>query len=422
LKETVIQVDHLSKQYRLGELHMQTNSFRDRITRTFKRSFPKKDGSEPSLKSRESIWAVKDVSFDVQEGEILGIIGRNGAGKSTLLKILSRITKPTTGTAWIKGRVGSLLEVGTGFHGELTGRENVFLNGAILGMKRSEISRKFDQIVGFSEIGQFIDTPVKRYSSGMYVRLAFAVAAHLEPEILLVDEVLAVGDASFKKKCTDKMADISELGKAIVFVSHNMGAVLNLCSRVLVMNEGVVIYDGEPTESIDKYMESTISEIAPLKEVDPADRSGTGEVRLRDFYIEDENGKRTTSLIGGKKYSFFFRIRAHEKIRWDRVHMGFAFGTMQEIMLVYCDNAYTDEIAPNIDRDEMLFRCDIPRFPLVAGQYVLRGRLFYGKELSDFLDHFATVQVEKGMFYPTGEQAWKNPVMIEYSWEFETDG
>ena len=206
----------------------------------------------------ETFWALKDVSFEVKEGEVLGIIGRNGAGKTTLLKILSRITEPTTGWAEIHGRVGSLLEVGTGFHPELTGRENMFLSGAILGMAKREITRKFDEIVAFAELEKFIDTPVKHYSSGMYVRLAFAVAAHLEPEILLVDEVLAVGDIRFQKKCLGKMGDVARAGRTVVLVSHNMAAINALSSRVVMLKDGGIVFDGAPAEATSRYYSESL--------------------------------------------------------------------------------------------------------------------------------------------------------------------
>jgi lipopolysaccharide transport system ATP-binding protein len=229
----------------------------------------------------ETFWALKDVSLEVEEGEVLGLIGRNGAGKTTLLKILSRITKPTTGWAEIHGRVGSLLEVGTGFHPELTGRENTFLSGAILGMGKSEIRRKFDEIVSFAELEQFIDTPVKHYSSGMYVRLAFAVAAHLEPEILFVDEVLAVGDAAFQKKCLGKMGNVASQGRTIVFVSHNMTALQKLCTRVVWLNSGRVIDTGNPPRVIDRYLQTNA--VANLESVwdDNLTAPGNERVRLR---------------------------------------------------------------------------------------------------------------------------------------------
>jgi lipopolysaccharide transport system ATP-binding protein len=238
----------------------------------------------------ETIWALKNVSFEVKGGEVVGIIGRNGAGKTTLLKVLSRITKPTAGCAEVRGRVGSLLEVGTGFHPELTGRENIYLNGAILGMKKAEIERKFDEIVAFAEIEKFMDTPVKRYSSGMYVRLAFAVAAHLEPEILLVDEVLAVGDAQFQKKCLGKMGDVAREGRTVLFVSHNMAAITRLCPRTVLLDEGRVLIDGNSQEVVSAYLKSDLGTAATREWPDLQAAPGDHVVRLRAVRVLTEEG------------------------------------------------------------------------------------------------------------------------------------
>jgi lipopolysaccharide transport system ATP-binding protein len=238
----------------------------------------------------EILWALREVSFDVARGEVIGIIGRNGAGKSTLLKILSRITDPTSGKAFIKGRVGSLLEVGTGFHPELTGRENIYLSGAILGMKRAEIARKFDEMVAFAEIEKFIDTPVKRYSSGMYVRLAFAVAAHLEPEVLLVDEVLAVGDAAFQKKCLGKMGDVAKEGRTILFVSHNMVAVQNLCDRSLWLQDGQVVKEGQTSEVVSDYLSKSFKPITEQVWDNISTAPGNENVRIHRVCVRPENG------------------------------------------------------------------------------------------------------------------------------------
>lgn len=260
---SVIRVENLSKQYRLGQV--STGTIGHDVNRWWHRIRGKEDpyltvgetNDRTKSGSSEYVWALRDINYDVQQGEILGIIGRNGAGKSTLLKLLSRTTAPTTGQIKIKGRVASLLEVGTGFHPELSGRDNVFLNGAILGMTKNEIKRKFDEIVDFAGVERYIDTPVKRYSSGMYVRLAFAVAAHLESEILIVDEVLAVGDAEFQKKCLGKMGDISKgEGRTILFVSHNMAAVSTLCNAGIVMEQGTIIYDGKIKNAMDTYIAS----------------------------------------------------------------------------------------------------------------------------------------------------------------------
>ena len=257
MSNTVISVENLSKAYRLGQIGTGT------LSHDLNAWWAKVGGKPNPLlrigekehrnRDSESIWALRDVNFQVEQGEVLGIIGRNGAGKSTLLKILSRVTAPTSGKVKVKGRIASLLEVGTGFHPDLTGRENTYLNGAILGMSRKEIDRKFDEIVDFAEIEQFIDTPVKRYSSGMYVRLAFAIAGHLVPEILAVDEVLAVGDAAFQKKCLGKMGDAAKSGRTVLFVSHNIGQMRNLCQRGLVLDKGNIFYDGEISQAIAKY-------------------------------------------------------------------------------------------------------------------------------------------------------------------------
>lgn len=253
MSEIAIQCQGISKRYRLGERESY-QALRDTLANALRAPWRRLASKRSDKESSATFWALKDICFKVKRGELVGIIGRNGAGKSTLLKILSRITTPTLGTARIEGRVGSLLEVGTGFHPELTGRENIFLNGAILGMKKSEIKARFDEIVAFAELQKFIDTPVKRYSSGMYVRLAFAVAAHLEPEILLVDEVLAVGDASFQKKCLSKMQEVGQHERTVFFVSHNMAAITRLCDRTILLDEGRVIADGPSHQVVSTYL------------------------------------------------------------------------------------------------------------------------------------------------------------------------
>ena len=255
MSDLAIRVENISKRYRIGVVHERPDTLRDLLVSRFDRIrqwFSRKGDSR--FKSPSHIWALKNISFEVMRGQVLGIIGRNGAGKSTLLKILSRVTDPTEGYGEIHGRVGSLLEVGTGFHPELSGRENIYLNGAILGMRREEIDRKFDEIVAFSEVGKFIDTPVKRFSSGMYLRLAFAVAAHLDPEILVVDEVLAVGDAEFQRKCLGKMNDVAQEGRTVLFVSHNMSAILRLTQETIVLDEGRIVVRGPTPEAVDTYL------------------------------------------------------------------------------------------------------------------------------------------------------------------------
>ena len=303
----VISVEYLSKQYDLGVISSGTLS-RD-LTRWWARVRGKQDpysriGQRDAFEAiGESILALDDVSFKVNQGDTLGIIGRNGAGKSTLLKILSRVTAPSSGLVKVKGRIGSLLEVGTGFHPELTGRENVFLNGAILGMRKDEVSKKFDEIVDFSGVEKFIDTPVKRYSSGMYVRLAFAVAAHLDPEILIVDEVLAVGDAEFQKKCLGKMGDVAGEGRTVLFVSHNMGAIQTLCNSAIVLADGKITYEGSSPKAVSFYYDSISSDNA--KDWVEADRrNGDGRIRISDAILTDSNGEILEAITVGQAVNF----------------------------------------------------------------------------------------------------------------------
>jgi lipopolysaccharide transport system ATP-binding protein len=283
MTDLAIDVVGLSKQYRIGQMHSAIDTLRDHLMHGLRTL---RTGRGP----REHIWALDDVSFQVREGEVLGIIGRNGAGKTTLLRLLSRITEPTRGYADVTGRVGSLLEVGTGFHPELTGRENVFLNGAILGMRRSEIVRKFDEIVEFAGIEQFLDTPVKRYSSGMFVRLAFSVAAHLEPEILIVDEVLAVGDVEFQKRCLGKMETYGQSGRTVLFVSHSMPTIARLCPRLLLLDRGRLVEDGPADHVIGRYLHGDLGDAARRVWPDRETAPGDDWVRLRSARIVDSGG------------------------------------------------------------------------------------------------------------------------------------
>ncbi|HQT93684.1 MAG: ABC transporter [Acidobacteria bacterium 21-70-11] len=278
-----IRVSGLGKRYRIGE-RLRYKSLRESVSNAVTRTF------RGGRRAEETIWALKDVSFELALGEVVGVIGRNGAGKSTLLKVLSRITEPTEGRVELNGRVGSLLEVGTGFHLELTGRENIYLNGAILGMKRAEIDRKFDEIVAFAEVERFLDTPVKHYSTGMYLRLAFAVAAHLEPEILLVDEVLAVGDAAFQKKCLGKMETVGREGRTVVFVSHSMSAITRLCQRGLLLDAGRVVLDGSAGQAAATYMRSDLGTTAARRWDDTDWAPGDGTVRLRAVCVRTREG------------------------------------------------------------------------------------------------------------------------------------
>lgn len=292
MSDVAVRVESLGKRFRIGVGRKPYKTLRESLmgAAAVPLRFARRLGRSPAPSS-EYFWALKGVSFEVRAGEVVGMIGRNGAGKSTLLKILSRITEPTEGYGDIHGRVGSLLEVGTGFHGELTGRENVYLNGAILGMKRAEISRKFDDIVAFSEVDKFIDTPVKHYSSGMYLRLAFAVAAHLDPEILIVDEVLAVGDASFQKKCLNKMQDVGREGRTVLFVSHNMAAITRLCERAILLDAGQVVQDGPAAEVVSAYLKAGFGTTAVREwSEDNEEWPGRDIAGLRAVRVRNEEG------------------------------------------------------------------------------------------------------------------------------------
>jgi lipopolysaccharide transport system ATP-binding protein len=288
----IVKIENVSKRYQIGGLHPGYLTFRGMLGGALRTPF-RRGGRQAE---ERDFWALRDINLSVQPGELVGVIGRNGAGKSTLLKILSRVTKPTTGRVEMYGRVGSLLEVGTGFHAELSGRENVFLSGAILGMRRAEIERKFDQIVAFSELEKFIDTPVKRYSSGMYVRLAFSVAAHLEPEILIMDEVLAVGDAAFQQKCLDKMHAIRQHGRTIFFVSHSMPAVTRLCRRVILLHAGQIVSEGEPQTVVNDYLSASWNISAEREWTTQADAPGNDVVRLARVRVLDEAGALATTF------------------------------------------------------------------------------------------------------------------------------
>ena len=324
MSNSIIQVESLGKKYILSHQQKQPyHTLRDVIAEKFKAAGKRVlhpftfHSSRLTDSSHEEFWALKDVSFDIKQGDRVGIIGRNGAGKSTLLKILSRITEPTNGRVSIRGRVASLLEVGTGFHPELTGRENIYLNGAILGMTKAEIMRKFDEIVDFAEIEKFLDTPVKRYSSGMYVRLAFAVAAHLEPEILIVDEVLAVGDAQFQKKCLGKMGDISTKGgRTVLFVSHNMQAIRTLCSKAILLSEGKMLADAPVNKTIEMYQHLfTQKEFNADSAVgNDQKRRGTGAVRFTNIKMQDVSGTDTQSFLTGATIRFILSFEVSKLV------------------------------------------------------------------------------------------------------------
>jgi lipopolysaccharide transport system ATP-binding protein len=348
----------------------------------------------------EEFWALKDVSFKVRRGEILGIIGRNGAGKSTLLKILSRITEPAEGRATINGRVASLLEVGTGFHPELTGRENVYLNGAILGMTRAEIQKKFDEIVAFAEVEKFLDTPVKRYSSGMYVRLAFAVAAHLEPEILLVDEVLAVGDIEFQKKCLGKMSNLASGGRTVLFVSHNMTAIESLCNSCMVLQGGRIFARGSPADVLDQYLGGRQ---AVKGEVDLSiltDREGAGPIRFAHMYLTDGHGGMVNRPRVGQTLEIYLRFSGGDPIR-KAARVTIVFATKRGVPLFMCDTEAAHKGSIRIGGNQVL-RVKIPELPLSAGTYRLILYLERGGIIQDWIREDLEIEVSDGDYFGTG--------------------
>jgi len=330
MREPVISVRGIGKKYRLGFTHSH-DTLRDKIAGSLRRMVHGAKGTERSGKTPNNsitkspnnsseFWALKDISFDVQQGEVIGIIGANGAGKSTLLKILSEITEPTEGEIRIRGRVASLLEVGTGFHPELSGRENVYMNGAILGMTKSEIDAKFDEIVAFAEVEQFIDTPVKRYSSGMQVRLAFAVAAHLEPEILVVDEVLAVGDMEFQKKCIGQMGKVAKEGRTVLFVSHNMGAISKLCETGILLDEGKIVERGDVNSVVGKYLAMPVSS-GDIDLTLVQNRNGTGAARFTRVVTRNGAGKECDTFTIGDDIVFYVHISGGNWIQSGRMSL-----------------------------------------------------------------------------------------------------
>jgi lipopolysaccharide transport system ATP-binding protein len=371
MSKTVIQVENIAKKYVIAHQERSGNykTFREAMTNAAKyvASSLIPGGKKDIGSGREEFWALKDVSFKIQQGDRIGIIGRNGAGKSTLLKILSRITEPTRGSIRIKGRVASLLEVGTGFHPELTGRENIFLNGAVLGMSKVEIQRKFDEIVAFAEVEKFLDTPVKRYSSGMYVRLAFAVAAHLEPEILIVDEVLAVGDAQFQKKCLGKMEDVGREGRTILFVSHNMAAIRTLCSRALLLRNGQLLLDSDTEAAVSNYLAEDDASDARIV-WNKKDAPQSPELRFLEAYILNDKGDYASTIDCRKEFTIVVKYEVLKPINGLRI--GFFMQNSEGVAI--CGS--NDPMAwPKLERSpgEYTSQCSFPGYILNAGKYLI---------------------------------------------------
>ncbi|MEP0870506.1 ABC transporter ATP-binding protein [Trichocoleus desertorum AS-A10] len=427
MSDTVIRVENLGKKYIIGHQpqgRSRYTALRDvladaaksvgrRILNPFSQQLPSP--------AREEFWALKDVSFEIKQGDRVGIIGRNGAGKSTLLKLLSRITEPTTGRISVKGRVASLLEVGTGFHPELTGRENIYLNGAILGMNKAEIHRKFDEIVNFAEVEKFLDTPVKYYSSGMYVRLAFAVAAHLDTEILIVDEVLAVGDAKFQKKCLSKIGEVTQEGKTVLFVSHQMSAIENLCSQAFVLNSGGIVFSGNTKSAVAYYLKD-LEEYTQEIKITSIKRSGTGELRITGFSLENTYGERLLAAASGNDLVLAFHYELIDEKPLRDVSFGFSIHSSfgETITILYSDYIGTTfSVLPLKGK----IKCVIQDFPFSAGRYLVGARVVANNiELDWPQDYIGYIDVESGDFYKTGSfgHSGTGPVLIRGNWLVES--
>ena len=368
MSDIAIRVENLSKMYHIGET-IRHDTMRDVLVSGLRRPFSMFNGQSSANGTGEhedEFWALKDVSFEVKRGEIVGVIGRNGAGKSTLLKILCRITEPTSGKAEIHGRVGSLLEVGTGFHPELTGRENIFLNGAILGMKRVEIDRKFDEIVAFSGVERFLDTPVKRYSSGMYVRLAFAVAAHLEPEILIIDEVLAVGDAEFQKKCLGKMGEVAHEGRTVLFVSHNMGMITSLCPRAMLLDAGRVTTQGTASEIVMGYVSRGRFSPSSVEFGRDGRQVGDHLATLLEAHIEDHRGNIVAEVDIRSPFKVKMRYELHQVVTLPPYPNFHFFDARGEYAFVTSGRPRNgDGLTPGI----YVAECSVPGYLYLTGSY-----------------------------------------------------
>jgi lipopolysaccharide transport system ATP-binding protein len=424
-----VKVENLSKLYKIGTRQQGYKTLRESIMGNFTAPFRRLkrmaqstlilEPSSLSLEpSRDTIWALKDVSFEVKRGEVIGIIGPNGAGKTTLLKILSQITEPTRGKVELHGRVGSLLEVGTGFHPELTGRENIYLNGAILGMSREEINRKFDEIVDFAEIEKFIDTPVKRYSSGMYVRLAFAVSAHIEPDILIVDEVLAVGDSAFQRKCLGKMGDVAKAGRTVLFVSHNMATVTNLCPIAFLFRDGRMVESGPSNKVVGIYLQEERANLGvPVAE--RTDRDGKGTIRCTKIAFQNSEGKAVDTLLSGDQVQVIMEYKAHEfPLPRDTIVSFSLRNFMDQPLSAFRTELvalYSDTPVPKSGR----ICCLVPKLPLQPGSFYITVCIRSRSEgLIDLVPAAAKLEVVAGDYFGTGKLSSMSsaPLLINHEW------
>ena len=400
----------VGKQYRLGQL---TGGYQ-LLTETIAQRLAVMRGAA-ERDPEEEFWAVRDIDFDVERGEAFGIIGHNGAGKSTLLKILSRVTPPTTGEIALHGRVGALLEVGTGFHPELTGRENVFLNGAILGMTRVEILGKFDEIVEFAGVERFLDTPVKRYSSGMQLRLAFSVAAHLEPEILVVDEVLSVGDLAFQEKCLGRIETVAGEGRTILFVSHNLSAVQNLCSRSMLLSDGRTVAHGPTSDVIDTYIRGVRSDTG-IQLDERTDRQGSGELRFSEVSFES-GGRAIDSPSTGQDFDIVLRYETVDGKPVRNVNLATSISTPIGQVMLWLSSATTGTLFPELPPSGTI-RCRIPRCPLPAGEYVLTLWADRNGQPLDWVQRACELTIMQGDYFGSGQAQPPShrSVLVDHEW------
>lgn len=393
MTDIAIRVENLAKRYRIGKA-LATSEDNGSFLHKVSNQLQYLQGTIRRPSPDELIWALDGVSFQVERGNVLGVIGRNGAGKSTLLKILSRVTEPTHGRAVINGRVGALLEVGTGFHSELTGRENIFLSGAILGMKRLEINKKFEEIVDFSGIHQFLDTPIKYYSSGMRVRLGFAVAAHLEPEVLLIDEVLAVGDAEFQKKCLGKMSEVAKEGRTVLFVSHNMAAVQSLCTHGIVLQKGKVLVDGSIGEAVSAYLKM-IEEMSHKGLANRSDREGEGKIRLIGVDITDVENQSSMTLMMGKPAKFTFYLSEIPQ-NFNFEYLDFAIYDTQGRSIAYFNSIDRGERDIEVSDSGPKVECILDELLLLPGRYRINVGIKGNGDIQDHIEAAAYFNVEEG--------------------------
>lgn len=416
--DVAIRAEGLGKRYRIGE-RQKYKALRDTLTDTIYSPFRMIRGmlapSERVARPVDSIWALKELSFEINQGEVVGVIGRNGAGKSTLLKILSRITEPTEGYVDVCGRVGSLLEVGTGFHPELTGRENIYLNGSIIGMRKEEINRKFDEIVAFAEVEQFLDTPVKYYSSGMYMRLAFAVAAHMEPEILLVDEVLAVGDAIFQKKCAGKMSDVSKEGRTVLFVSHNMPAVRSLCEKCMILDKAHLVLSGATGDCIEQYLAQHLTDPQQSQSSVVFPKPSTAHLWMRSATLICE-GVTSSKLLMGETLALSVDFASEIAIRHPM--LGFVLRSENGVGVLNANNRYQMSSPYQFSVRAGKIHCDLGMVPLAAGRYSID--LYLGDQGGDthVIEDALSIEVIERDVWGQGRVPPKNVSCLWWPTEF----